>query len=474
MSNKKLIDFYELTMAYTDMKNGKLNEKCYFDVYFRKNLDNGGYNISCGIDDIVGYIKDLKFEEEDIEYLRTLNKFDEEFLDYLRNFKFKGDIYAIPDGTPIFPNEPCITVYGTTMEAQMIETDLLNKFNHGSLIATKAKRIVNEAQGRPVMEFGARRAQGGDAAMNGAKFAYIAGVAGTSCYETGRRFRIPLLGTMAHSHIMKYKTEYDSFLAYAKSFPEDSTFLVDTIDTLKSGVPNSVKVAKDYLIPNGYKLKGIRLDSGDLGYLSKEARKMLDSEGLDYVKICVSNSLDERVIKELLAQGAPIDSFGVGENLITSRSTPVFGGVYKLVAMESKGKIIPKIKISENVEKITNPGYKKVYRFYDKTTGYALGDVIANHDEVILEDTYTLVDEKDPWKKKTITNYIVRELQIPIFKNGELVYNVPTLEERREYCENEMATLYPEIKRLDNPHKYIVDLSVEMQEIKKDLLFNAK
>lgn len=474
MENKKLIDFYELTMSYSDMLNGKDKEKCYFDVFFRKNLDNGGYNIACGLDDIIEYIKNLKFDEEDISYLRSLGTFNEEFLNYLKNFKFTGDIYAIPDGTVIFPGEPCITVYGNTIEAQLIETDLLNRFNHGSLIATKSRRIVNEAKGRAVMEFGARRAQGGDAATNGAKYAYIAGCAGTSCYETGKRYNIPIMGTMAHSHIMKYENEYEAFLAYAKAFPNNSTFLVDTIDTLKSGVPNAIKVAKDYLIPNGYRLKGIRLDSGDLAYLSKQARIMLDEAGLTDAKICVSNSLDERLIKDLLEQGAPIDSFGVGENLITAKSSPVFGGVYKLVAMEENNKQVAKIKLSENVGKVTNPGYKKVYRFYDKKTGYALGDIIALNNEIIPTDNYTLIDEKEDWKKTVLTNYEVRELQVPIFKNGELVYNQPTINERKQYCEAEMKTLYPEITRLNNPHKYYVDLTIDLLKLKKELILKSR
>lgn len=472
-SMKKLIDFYELTMAYSDLKNGKSNEKCYFDVFFRKNLDNGGYNIACGLDEIIEYIENLKFDLKDIDYLRSLNTFDEEFLDYLKNFSFKGDIYGVPDGTVIFPNEPCITVCANAMEAQIIETDLLNRFNHGSLIATKTRRIVNEAKGRGIMEFGARRAQGSEAATVGAKYAYIAGCIGTSCYETGKRYGIPLLGTMAHSHVLKYENEYDAFTAYAKAFPENSVFLVDTNNTLKSGVPNAIRVAKDYLMPNGYRLKGIRLDSGDLAYLSKKAREMLDDAGLNDAKICVSNALDERLIKDLLTQGAPIDSFGVGENLITSKSCPVFGGVYKLAAICENGEIVPKMKISENAGKMTNPGYKKVYRFYDNKTGYALGDLIALYDEEIPKDSYTLIDEKEEWKQTKIKNYTVRELQVPIFKNGKLVYNQPTIKERKEICNKEMKTIYPEIERINNPHTYYVDLSEKLMALKKDMLFKG-
>lgn len=471
---EKLIDFYELTMEHTDIRNNKENEVCYFDVFFRKNLDNGGYNVICGLHEIIDYIKNVKFTDEDIEYLRSLNKFYEKTLAYLRNFKFTGDVYAVPDGTIMFPGEPCITVRANALEAQIIETDLLNKFNHGSLIATKARRITNAARGRGVMEFGARRAQGSEAAIVGAKDAYISGCIGTSCYETGKRYGVPLLGTMAHSHIMKYDNEYEAFLAYAKCFPDDSVFLVDTIDTLRSGVPNAIKVAKDYLIPNGYTLKGIRLDSGDLAYLSKEARKMLDEAGLEDTKICVSNSLDEYTIASLLNEGAPIDSFGVGENLITSKSCPVFGGVYKLSAIEKEGKLEPKIKISDNVGKITNPGFKKVVRFYDKNSGYAVGDVIALKDEEISPNSYTIVDEHADFKRHKIDNYTLRELQVPIFINGRLVYNEPTLEETRKYAEEEFKTIYPESQRLYNPHVHHVGLSKELLNIKRNMITDAR
>ncbi len=471
---EKLIDFYELTMEHTDIKNKKDNEVCYFDVFFRKNLDNGGYNVICGLHEIIEYIKNLRFTEEDIDYLRTLNKFDEETLEYLRNFKFTGDIYAVPDGTVIFKGEPCITVKANALEAQIIETDLLNKFNHGSLIATKARRITNAAKDKGVMEFGARRAQGSDAAIIGAKDAYISGCIGTSCYETGKKYGVPLLGTMAHSHIMKYDNEYDAFLAYAKCFPNDSVFLVDTIDTLRSGVPNAIKVAKDYLIPNGYKLKGIRLDSGDLAYLSKKAREMLDDAGLTDTQICVSNSLDEFTITSLLNEGTPIDSFGVGENLITSKSTPVFGGVYKLSGIEKEGKLEPKIKISDNIGKITNPGFKKVIRFYNKDTGYALGDVIALKDEKISDKTYTIVDEHNEFKRHKLDNYITREMQVPIFINGNLVYKEPTLEETRKYASEEMKTIYPETQRLYNPNIHHVGLSKKLLDLKRKMIMDSR
>ncbi|MGN1227864.1 MAG: nicotinate phosphoribosyltransferase [Christensenellales bacterium] len=474
MEEKKLIDFYELTMAYCDFKNGKANEISYFDVYFRKNLDNGGYNISGGLDEIIDYILNLRFDKSDIEYLRSTKQFDEDFLNYLENFKFSGDIYAIEDGTAIFPNEPIITVKANCIEAQLLETDLLNRFNHATMIATKSRRIVEEAKGRAVMEFGARRAQGGDGAVIGAKYAYIAGAVGSSCYETGKRYGITLLGTMAHSHIMKYNSEYDAFLDYAKVYPNNAIFLVDTIDTLKSGVKNAIAVAKDYLIPNGYRLKGIRLDSGDLAYLSKQARKMLDDAGLQDCQICVSNALDEYLIKDLLEQNAPIDSFGVGENLITSKNCPVFSGVYKLAMQQVNGRDIPKIKISENVEKITNPAYKKVYRFYDKQTKKALGDLVALASEDIAKDRITIFDEKENWKQTTLTNYEVKELQVPIFINGELVYNRPSIEQVRAKVDEEMSTLWEEIKRLSNPHKYYVDISKDLLDLKQNLIWNNK
>jgi nicotinate phosphoribosyltransferase len=459
MENRKLIDFYEFTMAYCDIKNGKDKEKSYFDVFFRSNLDKGGYNIACGLEEIIDYIKNLKFDKEDIECLRELGKFDDEFLTYLENFKFNGDIYAVPDGTVVFPGENCITVVANTIEAKLIETDILNKFNHGCLIATKARRIVNAARGKDVLEFGPRRAQGGDAAVIGAKNAYLAGCIGTSCYEAYKQYRVPLFGTMAHSHVMEYDTEYEAFLAYAKTFPNESIFLTDTIDTLKSGAINATKVAYDYLIPNGYRLKGARLDSGDLEYLSKETRKRLDKGGLYDAKIVASNGLDEFSVDDLLEKGAPIDIFGVGENLITAKSCPVFGGVYKLAAVEKDGKMIPKIKISNDEGKVTNPGYKNTYRFYDKKTGYAVRDIIALADEELVVEN---------------NKYNVRKLQIPIFKNGVLVYDQPSLKDRRDYCEQEVQTMDKEILKLRDPKKYNVELSKGLLELKKELLLKNK
>lgn len=470
MKDNKLIDFYELTMAYSDFKNNRYKDIVYFDVYFRKNIDNNGYSIFGGLEEIIDYINNVKFTNEDIEYLRSLNKFDEEFLSYLSTFKFSGDIYSFVDGDVIFPNETCIRVKAPLIEAEIIETDLLNRFNHASLIATKASRIVSSAKGRGVMEFGARRAQSNDAAIIGAKYACIAGCIGTSCYESGKRYGVDVIGTMAHSHIMKYDSEYEAFLAYAKTFPDSSIFLIDTIDTINSGLMNAIRVNKEYLIPNGYRLKGVRLDSGDLAYLSKKCREILDQNDMQDCKICASNSLDEYLIKDMLEQGAQIDTFGVGENLITSKSTPVFGGVYKLSAIEENGKVSPRIKISENEIKITNPGVKKVYRFIDKDTNFALADLLALEDEIISENEYEIFDEKCPWKRKTLTNYYVKEMLQPIFIDGKQVYQVPSVNESKKYCKEQLEMIYPEIKRLFNPSEYYVDLSESLYNLKYKLI----
>ena len=471
MEKKNLVmDYYQLTMAYTYFKQGKQNDIAYFDMFYRRNPDNGGFVISAGLDEVIEYIQNFKFTDTDIECLREKGDFDEEFLSYLSNLKFTGDVYAIPDGTVVFPNTPLITVKANIIEAQLIETAILLHKNFANLIATKASRIVRAAKGRDIMEFGTRRAHEVDAAVKGAKYAYIAGAVGTACVQAEKEYGIPSIGTMAHSYIESFDTEYEAFLNYAKVFPNKSTFLVDTYDTIKTGVPNAIRVAKDYLIPNGYRLKGIRLDSGDLAYLSKEARILLNEAGLHDCKIVASNSLDEHLIKALIEEGACIDIFGVGENLITAKSNPVIGGVYKLVGIEKDNRILPKIKLSENIGKITNPGHKKAYRFYDNKTGFALGDVIALHDEEIPLDEYLLINPTEEWKTKVITNYTVKELQVPIFKNGELIYQVPTLDEVRKTCEKELETIYPEVKRFDNPHLYFVDLSPELLTLKKDLL----
>lgn len=469
MENKTLMmDFYELTMAQTYFNNGDKDKIGYFDVFFRKNPFDGGYLISSGLDNIIEHIKNFKITEEEINYLKGLNKFSQEFLEYLKKLKFTGDIYAIPDGTVVFPNEPIITVRANMIEAQIIETALLTNFNHGSLVATAAKRITDAAEGIPVMEFGARRARGMESAVEASKYAYVGGCCGTSNVLAGMKYDIPVMGTMAHSLVSAEDSEYEAFLNYAKSNPDNCVFLVDTYDTLNSGIPNAIRVAKEYLVPNGYKFKGIRIDSGDLAYLSKRAREMLDEEGFKETTICLSNGLDERTIKSLRMQGAVIDSIGAGDNISASRER--VGGVYKLVAVEKDGDVIPKIKVSNDTIKIINPGYKKVYRFYDKETGYALGDVITLSDEIISLDGYTLIKPNEEWKRTTINNYIVRELQVPIVLDGEIVYEELNVKERQEYCHDEFKTIYPEIKRIENPHEYYVDLSEKLLALKKELI----
>ena len=472
MENKTLMtDLYELTMAQIYFDKNEQNKKVYFDIFFRKNPFNGGYAISGGLDNIIDYINNFKITEEDIDYLRSLNKFSEEFLNYLKDLKFTGDIFAVPDGTVVFPNEPVITVRANIIEAQLIETALLACFNHGTLVTTAAKRITS-ATDKPVMEFGARRARGMDSAIDVSKYAYVGGCSGTSNVIAGIKYGIPLMGTMAHSLICDADSEYEAFLNYAKSNPDNCVFLVDTFDTLKSGIPNAIKVANEYLKPNGYKFKGIRIDSGDLAYLSKEARKMLDEAGYPDAQICLSNGLAENTIKSLVEQGACFDSLGVGDNISASKER--VGGVYKLVAVEKDDTIIPKIKVSNDAIKTINPGYKKVYRFYDKDTNYALGDVIVLADESIPKDRYTLINPNFEYKQTTITNYNVRELQVPIYVDGVQVYEMPNINERKEYCNQEFDTIYPEIKRDVNPHEYYVDLSKKLLEIKKQLIESTK
>ena len=469
MKNKTLMtDYYELTMAQTYFDEGDKDEVMYFDVFFRQNPMNGGYTVAAGLDEIIDYVNNFKFDEDMIEYLRSLNNFSEEFLDYLKNLKFKGDIYAVEDGTVVFPNEPVLTVKADIITAQILETALLANFNHGALVTTAAKRIVNEAKGIPVMEFGARRARGIDSAIEASKHAFVGGCAGTSNTYAGMKYNIPVLGTMAHSLVTESENEYEAFMKYAKSNPYNCLFLVDTYDTLRSGIPNAIRVANDYLKPNGLPFKGIRIDSGDLDYLSKEARKMLDEAGYPEAKICLSNGLTAETIYSLLQQGAVIDSLGVGDNIAAANER--VGGVYKLVAVEQDGKADPRIKVSNDTIKTINPGYKKVYRFYDKETGYALGDVIALADEIIPDDKYTLVHPTETWKTKDIENYNKRELLVPIFKDGELVYQLPNIRERQKYCKEEFDTLYPEIKRLQNPHEYYVDLTNKLRELKNELI----
>jgi len=466
-----LMDFYELTMANGYFQNGLGNKQAYFDMFFRKVPDNGGFAIMAGVEQLIEYLKSLKFSNEDIEYLRSKNIFSEEFLQYLKNFKFSCDVWAIPEGTPIFPNEPVVTVRGPVIEAQFVETMLLLTINHQSLIATKANRIVRAAQGRGVMEFGSRRAQGYDGAIYGARAAYIGGCIGTACTIAEKEFGIPAMGTMAHSWIQMFPTELEAFRAYALTYPDNCTFLVDTYNVLKSGIPNAIKVFKEVIVPRGFRPKGIRIDSGDITYLSKKARKMLDDAGFHDCKIVASNSLDEYIIRDILMQGAQVDLFGVGERLITSRSEPVFGGVYKLAAVEENGEIVPKIKLSENVGKITTPDFKQVWRLFDKETGKAIADVVTCHDEIIDESKpYELFDPEYTWKRKTVTNFIAKRLLVKIFEKGTCVYESPKLQDIRNYCKEQVDTLWDEVKRFENPHKYYVDLSKQLWETRERLL----
>ena len=467
-----LCDFYEFTMSNGFFKNGFYKRSVYFDVFFRKVPDNGGFAIAAGLEQVIEYIKELHFEDEDIEYLRSKGIFDEEFLAYLKDFKFSGDIYAVPEGTPVFPNEPIMTVKAPAIEAQLIETFVLLTLNHQTLIATKANRIVRAAQGRAVLEFGSRRAQGASGAVLGARAAYIGGCKGTACTITDELYGVPAGGTMAHSWVQMFDSEYDAFKTYCELYPDNPTLLVDTYNTLKSGIPNAIKVFKEVLLPQGKTKCAIRLDSGDISYLSKKARKMLDDAGLTDCKITASNALDEKLIRDLMMQGAQIDTFGVGERLITSSSSPVFGGVYKLVAVENAtGDIEPKIKVSENTAKITNPHFKKLYRYYDRESGKALADELCVFDEFV-DDTmpHTIFDPNATWKTKTLTDFTARELLVKVFENGECVYDCPDIEEIAAYCRDQLDLLWDEVKRFENPHDYYVDLSKKLYEIKRILL----
>ena len=466
-----LTDYYEITMANGYFESDLKDDTAVFDLFFRRVPDGGGYAIMAGLEQAIHYLENLKFTDEDIEYLRSKGCFSEKFLEYLRNFKFECDVWAIPEGTPIFPNEPIMTVRGPVIQAQFVETMLLLLINHQSLIATKASRIVYAAGDRAVMEFGTRRAHGVSAAVYGARAAYIGGCTGTACAISDRDYGVAALGTMAHSWVQMFPTEYEAFKKYAEIYPDNCTFLVDTYNVLKSGIPNAVKVFDEFKPAK----KGIRIDSGDIAYLTKKARKMLDDAGHPDCKIVVSNSLDEYVIQDILLEGACIDSFGVGERLITSKSTPVFGGVYKLVALDQGGELISKIKVSENIEKITNPGFKKLYRLYDKHTGKALADIISLHDEPAPSgDEYEIFDPNAVWKRKKITNYVVKELQVPIFEKGKLVYDAPNIEEIKAFCKEQMKTLWDETRRLEKPQTYYVDLSEKLYKMKLDLLENAK
>lgn len=465
-----LTDFYEITMANGYFKAGMAEDIAYFDMFFRKIPENGGFAILAGINEMIDYLDNLEFTEEDIEYLRSKNMFDEEFLQYLLNFEFKCDVWAVPEGTAVFPGEPLVTVRGPVVQAQFVETMILLLINHQSLIATKANRIVRAAKGRAVMEFGSRRAQGASAAIYGARAAYIGGCAGTACTIADRDMGITALGTMAHSWVQMFPNEYEAFKKYAEIYPDDSTFLVDTYNVLKSGVPAAIKVFKE-MKP---KKMGIRIDSGDISYLTKKARKMLDDAGLQDCKIVVSNSLDEYLIQDVLAEGACIDSFGVGERLITAKEQPVFGGVYKLVALEKDGEMIPKIKVSENVEKITNPGFKTLYRLYDKDTHRAMADVITLDDETIPEgNEYEIFDPQNVWKRKKVSNFIAKNLRVQLFEKGKLVYKKPSIEEIKAYCAEQVEALWDEMLRFENPQTYYVDLSHDLWELKKELIENT-
>ncbi len=469
-----LTDFYELTMANGYMNSGMADKTAYFDVFFRNIPDNGGYAIMGGLDHIIDYLENLKFTDEDIEYLRSKKIFSEEFLKYLADFKFACDVWSVPEGTPIFPKEPVITVRGPIIQAQFVETAILMMFNHESLIATKASRIVRAAQGRAVMEFGSRRSHGAAAAMYGARAAYIGGCIGTACAIVDRETGIPALGTMAHSWVQLFPTEYEAFKAYAENYPQNCTLLVDTYDVLKSGVPNAIKIFRE-MKPEKM---GIRIDSGDIAYLTKQARKMLDNAGFPQATITASNALDEYLIRDIILEGAKIDSFGVGERLITAKSDPVFGGVYKLSAIEDENGITPKIKISENVGKITNPGVKSVYRIYANDSGKAQGDLITLKEEGIPQgkvnsdgvEEIEIFDEESPWKTKAITDYTIRDIRVQIFDGGKLVYDRPSVKEVQQYCRDQLETIWEETLRFENPQTYYVDLSQKLYDLKRGML----
>ena len=471
-----LCDFYELTMGNGYFESGYKDHITYFDVFFRRVPDGGGFAIAAGLEQLIDYIENLHFSPEDIAYLRGRNLFSEEFLSYLEDFHITGDLYAMPEGTPVFPREPMVIVRAKAIEAQLIETFTLLTINHQSLIATKANRIARAARGRTVLEFGSRRAQGADAAIIGARAAYIGGVAGTACTISDQIYGVPAGGTMAHAWVQMFDSEYDAFKTYCQIYPHNATLLVDTYNTLKSGVPNAIRAFNEVLKPMGITKCGIRLDSGDMAYLTRKARKMLDEAGWTECQISVSNSLDEYLIQDLLLQDAKIDLFGVGERMITAKSEPVFGGVYKLAAVEDQqGNITPKIKISENVEKITIPHFKKVYRFYGNDTGKAIADYITVYDETLdATKDLEIFDPSATWKKKTVYNFTARPLLVPVFLGGKRVYDSPSLPEIQAYCQQQVDTLWDEVKRFDNPHSYYVDLSDRLWNIQQDLLRNRK
>lgn len=471
--NNLLIDFYEFTMGQAYFDNNMHNEIAYFDLFFRRVPDKGSFVIANGVKKCIEYLQQFSFTAQDISYLKSLNKFSDEYLNYLSEIKFTGDVWAVEDGTVVFANEPVITVRAKLLEAQLIETALLIYFNRASLITTKASRIVRAAQGRGVLEFGTRRAQGQSAAVDGALDTYIAGAIGTACTQAGFEYGLPVVGTMAHSFVQGFDTEYEAFVAYVNSFPNSNTLLVDTYNTLESGVPNAIKVYHEVLKPKGKMLNAIRIDSGDLAYLAKEARKMLDQNGLSETKIVASNSLDEHLITSLLLQGAPIDVFGVGENMITAKSQPVFGGVYKLVAMEKDGKVVPKIKVSDNIEKITNPHFKNIIRLYDKQ-GRIISDILTEHDEQLPTGLIKLSHPNQSWTTKEVSDYTAVNIRKQMINNGKVVYKFPTIEQTRQRVKEQLNTLWPEALRLENPHLYVVNLSDKLSKLKEKLLKDAK
>lgn len=467
-----LTDFYEITMANGYFVNGHKDTSVYFDMFFRVIPDNGGFAIMAGVQQVVEYLKNLKFTAQDLEYLRSCRIFDEKFLEYLANFHFCCDVWSVPEGTPIFPGEPIVTVHGPVIQAQLVETMILLTVNHQSLIATKANRICRAAQGRPVMEFGSRRAQGPDGAILGARAAYIGGCCGTACTITDRDYGVPALGTMAHSWVQLFGSELEAFRAYAREYPQACTLLVDTYNVLKSGVPNAIRAFREEVVPRGFRPAGIRIDSGDITYLSRKARKMLDDAGFPDCKICASNSLDEYIIRDMLMQGACVDSFGVGERMITSSSHPVFGGVYKLSAVEDpQGNIIPKIKISENVSKITTPGVKQLWRLYDRTSGKAIADLITLKGEKIDETRpYEIFDPNFVWKRKSLTNFHAVDLRVKLFDKGRCIAPERNLNDIKSDCAKQVDTLWDEVKRFENPHRYYVDLSQKLWDLKSRMI----
>ena len=466
-----LADFYEFTMINGYLENGMEDEIAYFDMFFRAIPDDGGFAIMAGVEQLMEYLNSLEFTEEDIEYFRSREIFSEKFLNYLKDFKFTCDVWGIPEGTPIFPMEPLVIVRGPVVQAQLVETMILLTINYQSLIATKANRLARAAGHRNVVEFGSRRAHSYMAAILGARASYIGGCVGTANTIVDRDFKIPALGTMAHSWVQTFPTEEDAFRAYAKTYPDNCLLLVDTYDTLRNGIPNAIKVFNEEVVARGYRPRGIRIDSGDIAYLSKEARKMLDEAGFPDCEIMASSGLDEYIIRDLINQGANIDSFGVGERLITAKSEPIFGGVYKLTTMEKDGELIPKIKISENVGKITTPGFKQVYRLFDKDTDKAIGDVITLHDEVINSDKpYEIFHPLYTWKRKTVKNFYTKKLLVKVFDKGKQVYENPDIDEIKEYCQEQVDHLWQEVKRFESPHEYIVDLSLDLWTIKDRLL----